>query len=70
MAYERTGSEVKNMTDREKDAAKTIERILASMTPDEKDKILIFVEGMAFQSSINRANEARQLNERTYQHHL
>lgn len=44
------------MTDREKGAAKNIERVLASMTPDEKDKILIFVEGMAFQAS-SRANK-------------
>lgn len=58
------------MTDREKGAAKNIERVLASMTPDEKDKILIFVEGMAFQASINRANKGGKLNERTYQHHL
>lgn len=45
------------MTDREKGAAKNIERVLASITPDEKDKILIFVEGMAFQASISRANK-------------
>ena len=45
------------MTDREKGAAKNIERVLASMTPDEKDKILISVEGMAFQASISCANK-------------
>ena len=47
------------MTTKEKYVAKTIEKALAGMTPAEKEKTLIFIEGMAFRASIERAGSGR-----------
>ena len=48
------------MTEKEKSVAKTFERVLASMTTDEKDKLLVFVEGMAFKSELQMQQAANQ----------
>ncbi len=58
------------MTDREKGAAKNIERVLASMTPDEKDKILILSKVWHSKHLLTAPTKEEKLNERTYQHHL
>ena len=42
------------MTTKEKHVAKTLEKALA-----EKEKTLIFIEGMAFRASIERAGAGR-----------
>lgn len=48
------------MTEKEKSAAKTFEKVLSSMTPDEKDKLLVFMEGMAFKSELQMQQAANQ----------
>lgn len=57
---ERDKEEVKPMTEKEKSAAKTFEKVLSSMTPDEKDKLLVFMEGMAFKSELQMQQAANQ----------
>lgn len=48
------------MTEKEKSVAKTFEKVLSSMTPDEKDKLLVFMEGMAFKSELQMRQAANQ----------
>jgi hypothetical protein len=48
------------MTDKEKNAAKTFERVLAEMTPAEKEKALIFIEGMAFRASVQGTQQSTE----------
>lgn len=49
------------MTEKEKSVAKTFEKVLSSMTQDEKDKLLVFMEGMAFKSELQIEKTASQI---------
>ena len=45
------------MTNKEKAAAKTFEKVFAEMTPAEKEKTLIFIEGMAFRATLQSTHQ-------------
>lgn len=48
------------MTAKEKSAAKTFEMVLSEMTPQEKEKTLIFIEGMAFRATLQADQQSKR----------
>ena len=48
------------MTKKEKAATKTFEKVFAQMTPAEKEKTLIFIEGMAFRAMLQSAQQTAE----------